>query len=87
MSTWNGATAIVTGAASGIGLALSKAMVVRGVKVWLTDIDADRVEEAVVHPAERGRVEALSERLLSPSEAEFAHRQAIVRAQRAGDKG
>lgn len=41
-----GATAIVTGAASGIGRALSAALVKRGARVWLTDVDAAGVENA-----------------------------------------
>jgi len=44
--SYEGRTAIVTGAASGIGLALSRALVARGARVWLTDIDRDAVEAA-----------------------------------------
>ena len=36
---WEGKSAVVTGAASGIGLALAKALIARGVEVWVTDID------------------------------------------------
>jgi NAD(P)-dependent dehydrogenase (short-subunit alcohol dehydrogenase family) len=46
MSRWQGAVAIVTGAASGIGLALSKAMIARGATVWMTDVNAAGVESA-----------------------------------------
>jgi len=42
---WQGATAIVTGAASGIGLNLSRALVRRGARVWMGDIDAAGVEK------------------------------------------
>ena len=45
MVVWKGATAVVTGAASGIGLALSKAMIARGARVWLTDVNATGVEK------------------------------------------
>jgi NAD(P)-dependent dehydrogenase (short-subunit alcohol dehydrogenase family) len=45
-NAWKGSTAIVTGAASGIGLALSKAMVSRGAEVWLTDVDAGGAKAA-----------------------------------------
>ena len=45
MVAWKGATAVVTGAASGIGLALSKAMIARGTRVWMTDINAAGVEK------------------------------------------
>ena len=37
---WEGKSAVVTGAASGIGLALAKALIARGAEVWVTDIDS-----------------------------------------------
>ncbi len=46
MSLWFGKSIIVTGAASGIGLALSKELARRGAKVWLSDIDETAVREA-----------------------------------------
>lgn len=46
MSLWNGAIVIVTGAASGIGRAISEALIVRGAEVWLADIDASSAEQA-----------------------------------------
>jgi NAD(P)-dependent dehydrogenase (short-subunit alcohol dehydrogenase family) len=46
MTTFEGCTAIVTGAASGIGLALSQALVGRGCHVWLTDVDAAAAKTA-----------------------------------------
>jgi len=45
-SSWKGKCAVVTGAASGIGLALSKALADRGAKVRMTDIDRVRLEQA-----------------------------------------
>jgi NAD(P)-dependent dehydrogenase (short-subunit alcohol dehydrogenase family) len=54
---WSEAGVLVTGAASGIGLALSNAMATRGATVWMTDIDAPGVEKAAkaigarAHPA------------------------------------
>ena len=39
-------TAFVTGAASGIGLALSKALLARGAKVMMADIDAEGLNAA-----------------------------------------
>ena len=41
-----GATALVTGAASGIGLALSRELVRRGLRVWMADIECDKVRHA-----------------------------------------
>ena len=46
MSFWSGRSVIVTGAASGIGLALSQELALRGAKVWLSDINAAAVREA-----------------------------------------
>ena len=46
MQSWEGAGALITGAASGIGLALSKAVAKRGATVWMTDIDSAGVERA-----------------------------------------
>jgi NAD(P)-dependent dehydrogenase (short-subunit alcohol dehydrogenase family) len=43
---WSEAGVLVTGAASGIGLALSKAMAKRGATVWMTDIDGPGAEKA-----------------------------------------
>lgn len=49
-------TAIVTGSASGIGLATSTRLLQDGYRVWLVDIDGDRLEKAVAgldHPEAR----------------------------------
>lgn len=45
-NAWQGKTGVVTGAASGIGRALSKAMAARGVEVWLTDVDGGAAKAA-----------------------------------------
>lgn len=42
--SWSNKSAIVTGAASGIGLALVKGLMARGVKVWLTDVNQAAVQ-------------------------------------------
>lgn len=59
MNYWRDKTAIVTGAASGIGFALSQAMVARGARVWLTDINAEGVREAAQSLGERAYWSAL----------------------------
>ena len=43
---WEGKSAVVTGAASGIGLALAKALIARGAEVWVTDIDSAGIRQA-----------------------------------------
>lgn len=45
-TAWRGASAIVTGAASGIGLALAKALLRRGAEVWMADANAVQIEAA-----------------------------------------
>lgn len=47
---WKGKNAIVTGAASGIGLALAAGLAERGTRVWAADIDAVGAERAAVSP-------------------------------------
>jgi len=59
---WSEAGVLVTGAASGIGLALSKAMAMRGATVWMTDIDAPGVEKAARAIGARARSAALDVR-------------------------
>ena len=46
MNYFENKVAFVTGAASGIGLALSKALTARGVKVMMADIDTDALADA-----------------------------------------
>jgi NAD(P)-dependent dehydrogenase (short-subunit alcohol dehydrogenase family) len=57
--TYDGAVAIVTGAASGIGYALAKALVDRGASVLLADRQGERVEEIAASLRQAGgRAEA-----------------------------
>ncbi len=44
MTTFKNKAAFVTGAASGIGLAITKALVARGANVMMADIDVDRLK-------------------------------------------
>ena len=46
MDTLVGRTAVVTGAAGGIGLALARRLVAEGMRVVMSDVDADRLDEA-----------------------------------------
>jgi len=62
MSNWNGATAIVTGAASGIGLALSRAMISRGAEVWMSDVNAEGVEQAAAKLGPKAHADRLDVR-------------------------
>lgn len=53
--TWQGRAAIITGAASGIGLALARALAARGVDLAIADIDKDALEAARAELAATGR--------------------------------
>jgi NADP-dependent 3-hydroxy acid dehydrogenase YdfG len=46
MVTFKDKTAVVTGAGSGIGLAVSRELIARGAKVWLADINEKEVKSA-----------------------------------------
>ena len=48
MKDFPGKVAVVTGGAEGIGRALAEAAAARGMKVFLADIDAARLEQAIV---------------------------------------
>lgn len=47
MGVFRDSSAIVTGAASGIGLALSRELIDRGAHVWLTDVDGVAAKAAL----------------------------------------
>lgn len=53
-----GDTAVVTGAASGIGLALARALGARGATVWMLDVEADALDAAAATLAAEGRAVA-----------------------------
>ena len=44
--SYQGTIAIVTGAASGIGRELAAQLIAQGARVWLADIDADKLDQA-----------------------------------------
>lgn len=59
---WNQSNAVITGAASGIGLALSTALVQRGANVWMTDVNAEKVSQAAEALGPKARASALDVR-------------------------
>jgi NAD(P)-dependent dehydrogenase (short-subunit alcohol dehydrogenase family) len=58
MDELRGRVAVVTGAASGIGLALAKQFAANGLRVVMTDVDEDRLSEAAA--AVEGEVAAIA---------------------------
>jgi len=62
MNPYEGRTALVTGAASGIGLALSQGLVARGARVWMTDVDGEAVARAAASVGAAAEAETLDVR-------------------------
>jgi NAD(P)-dependent dehydrogenase (short-subunit alcohol dehydrogenase family) len=58
MQTLDGKTAVVTGAASGIGLALARRFVAEGMRVMLADVDGDALVAARDELGERATTQA-----------------------------
>ena len=54
MKDFDGKIAFVTGAASGIGLGITRAFVAKGMKVMMADIEAGPLESAVAGLREQG---------------------------------
>lgn len=95
MDKLEGRTAVVTGAASGIGLALAEAFVAQGMRVVMADLDAERLAaEAArlgrdgaggVEPAERAEraegagVHAVATDVRDPQAVELLGRAAVER--------
>lgn len=65
-----GRLALITGAASGIGAALADALAARGARVWLTDLDADRVARTAEEIAGRHPDAALAHAPLDVTDAD-----------------
>ena len=70
--------AVVTGAASGIGLAVSERLAAEGVRVLMTDLDGDAVEAAATTIRDRGHtVEAGQLDVRDPDAVEWLARLAV----------
>jgi NAD(P)-dependent dehydrogenase (short-subunit alcohol dehydrogenase family) len=72
-----GKVAVVTGAASGIGLALAEMFVAEGMKAVLVDVDERRLQELEVSLAARG-AEVVSQVCDTSSEAQMADLASLV---------
>ena len=62
-------TAVVTGAASGIGLAITERLLDEGMSVVMADVEADRLTTAAAGLADRGaRVRAVTVDVADPAQ-------------------
>jgi NADP-dependent 3-hydroxy acid dehydrogenase YdfG len=78
MSSFEGKVAVITGAGSGVGRALTLNLAKKGAKLALSDIDADGLAETV-HQAERLGANVKSDRLnVAEREAVLAYAHAVV---------
>jgi NAD(P)-dependent dehydrogenase (short-subunit alcohol dehydrogenase family) len=80
MQRLEGRTAIVTGAASGIGLAIAEAFVAEGVQVAMADIDRDRLTAHAARLRDAGaRVHAIVADVSDPEAVDRVGRVAVDR--------
>jgi len=80
MERLEGRVAVVTGAASGIGLALAEQLAAAGVRVVMTDLDAEAVSDAASRVRARGgEVDAVQLDVRDPDAVEGAGRHAVER--------
>ena len=78
MEMLTGRVAVVTGAASGIGLAIAGRLAASGVRVLMTDLNAAAVTEAAVAVREKGgEVQALALDVSDPDAVEAAAQHAV----------
>ena len=72
-------TAVVTGAASGIGLALTERLLDEGMSVVMADVEADRLATAAAGLADRGaRVRAVTVDVADPAQVEALRDEALA---------
>jgi NAD(P)-dependent dehydrogenase (short-subunit alcohol dehydrogenase family) len=80
MEQFQGRTAVVTGAASGIGLAVSEALAAEGMSVVMADLDSDAVREQADRLAAGGaRVHATAVDVRDQESVERIGREAVER--------
>jgi NAD(P)-dependent dehydrogenase (short-subunit alcohol dehydrogenase family) len=80
MDELSGRTAIVTGAASGIGFAIATAFVAEGMRMVMTDVDAERLAAAAEQARGReGQVHTIALDVRDPEAVEQAGRDAVER--------
>ena len=72
-------TAVVTGAASGIGLALTERLLDEGMSVVMADVEADRLATAAAGLADRGaRVRAVTVDVADPAQVEALRDESLA---------
>src|SRR3954452_25021793 len=79
MDRFEGRVAVVTGAASGIGLALSQALAAAGTRVVMADLDADAVTNAASAIAHGDDVDAVELDVRDPDAVERIAAHAVSR--------
>jgi NAD(P)-dependent dehydrogenase (short-subunit alcohol dehydrogenase family) len=79
MDRFEGRTAVVTGAASGIGLAVAEALVAEGMQVVMTDIDAASLDEHVTRLRDSGAVHPIVVDVRDPDAVAAAAEGAVER--------
>ncbi len=80
MEQLEGRTAVVTGAASGIGLAVVEAFVARGMRVVMADVDEERLGSHAARLTDEGaQVHAVTVDVRDPDAVDRAGREAVDR--------